>query len=195
MYQGWGITRRYFEGWYFKVVNASESRAFAFIPGIAMDESGNSHAFIQVLDGKEKRSEYFSFDAGLFIPSDKRFDVSIGNNRFSSGSMKLDLPDICRKPFFFRYCGMAKQVVLTRHHGTLYIRPLHGVQPRHSKHGPRHHGFPVNQGRRDRLHRRAGDILKKTGVTHSLPHISGCSQTISARPESPSKPLWPESHG
>jgi len=94
MYQGWGIRRRYFEGWYFKVVNASESRAFAFIPGIAMDESGKSHAFIQVLDGKEKRSEYFSFDAGSFIPSDERFEVSIGNNRFSSGSMKLDLPGI-----------------------------------------------------------------------------------------------------
>ena len=94
MYQGWGNTRRYFEGWYFKIVNASESRAFAFIPGIAMDESGNSHAFIQVLDGKEKRSEYLSFDARSFIPSDEKFEVSIGNNRFTSGSMKLDLPEI-----------------------------------------------------------------------------------------------------
>lgn len=94
MYQGWGNTRRYFEGWYFKIVNAPESKAFAFIPGIAMDESGNSHAFIQVLDGKEKRSEYFSFDARSFIPSDERFEVSIGNNRFTSGSMKLDLPEI-----------------------------------------------------------------------------------------------------
>ncbi|MDZ7634578.1 MAG: hypothetical protein U5L72_09150 [Bacteroidales bacterium] len=81
MYQGWGNTRRYFEGWYFKIVNASESRAFAFIPGIAMDESGNSHAFIQLLDGKEKRSDYFSFDAGSFIPSDEKFEVSVGNNR------------------------------------------------------------------------------------------------------------------
>ena len=93
MYQGWGNTRRYFEGWYFKVVNASGSRAFAFIPGIAMDETGKSHAFIQILDGKEKRSEYISFDAVSFVPSDKRFEVSIGNNRFSSAGMKLDLPD------------------------------------------------------------------------------------------------------
>ncbi|MRR19960.1 hypothetical protein EG827_07175 [bacterium] len=93
MYQGWGNTRRYFEGWYFKVVNASGSRAFAFIPGIAMDETGKSHAFIQILDGKEKRSEYISFDAVSFVPSDKRFEVSIGNNRFSSAGMNLDLPD------------------------------------------------------------------------------------------------------
>jgi len=51
VYQGWGIKRRYFEGWYFKLVNASETKAYAFIPGIAMEETGESHAFIQLLDG------------------------------------------------------------------------------------------------------------------------------------------------
>ncbi len=94
MYQGWGNTRRYFEGWYFKVVNASETEAYAFIPGIAMEESGESHAFIQLLDGKEKRSEYFSFDAGAFLPSSKNFEVSIGNNHFSTGGIRLDLPSV-----------------------------------------------------------------------------------------------------
>ncbi len=94
MYQGWGITRKYFEGWYFKVVNAPETRAFAFIPGIAMEESGESHAFVQLLDGKEKRSEYFPFDASSFIPSDKKFELSIENNYFSSDSMRLDLPSV-----------------------------------------------------------------------------------------------------
>ena len=53
-FQGWGKQKKYFEGWYFKVVNADESKAFAFIPGIAMDEHGNKNAFIQVLDGKKK---------------------------------------------------------------------------------------------------------------------------------------------
>ena len=64
-YQGWGMTRKYFEGWYFKVVNATETKAFAFIPGIGMDEAGNSHSFIQVLDGSgEKiRVSYFQFIA------------------------------------------------------------------------------------------------------------------------------------
>lgn len=92
MYQGWGIKKRYFEGWYFKVVNASETKAFVFIPGIAMDESGKSHAFIQLLDGKEKRSEYFTFNARSFIPSDKRFELSLGDNHFSDTVMRLDLP-------------------------------------------------------------------------------------------------------
>lgn len=93
MYQGWGVSRRYFEGWYIKVVNASETRAYAFIPGIAMEETGESHSFIQLLDGKEKKSEYFAFDAASFIPSDKKFELSIENNYFSAEGIRLDLPN------------------------------------------------------------------------------------------------------
>lgn len=76
------------------MVNASETKAFAFIPGIAMKETGESHAFIQLLDGKEKRSEYFSFDAAKFIPSDKKFELSIENNYFSADGLRLDLPHV-----------------------------------------------------------------------------------------------------
>ncbi len=94
IYQGWGNKKRYFEGWYFKVVNASETRAFAFIPGIAMEESGESHAFVQLLDGKEKRSEYFSYYAASFIPSDKKFELSIENNYFSADGLRLELPHV-----------------------------------------------------------------------------------------------------
>lgn len=57
MYQGWGNTRKYFEGWYFKVVNASETRAFAFIPGISMNESGkNRHLYRSSTAGKKPLS-------------------------------------------------------------------------------------------------------------------------------------------
>ena len=62
-FQGWGKKKKYFEGWYFKVVNADESKAFAFIPGIAMDEAGKQQAFIQVLDGKKKTAVYHNFPA------------------------------------------------------------------------------------------------------------------------------------
>ncbi len=51
-YHGWGRTRRYFEGWYFKLVSADEQHAIAIIPGIAMAENGDQHAFVQVMDGK-----------------------------------------------------------------------------------------------------------------------------------------------
>lgn len=94
MYQGWGINRTYFEGWYFKVVSADESRAFAFIPGISMNEYGEKQAFIQVLDGKKKTAWFFAFDASAFRPSGRNFTVSVGNNFFSANHIKLDLPSV-----------------------------------------------------------------------------------------------------
>ena len=93
-FQGWGKTKKYFEGWYFKVVNADESKAFAFIPGIAMDEAGNRNAFIQVLDGKKKTVAYYKFDAISFVPTAGKFLVDIGDNSFSERHIKLNLPDV-----------------------------------------------------------------------------------------------------
>ena len=93
-FQGWGRTKRYFEGWYFKVVNAAEDRAFAIIPGIAMDEAGKKQAFIQVLDGKKKTAAFHKFDAALFKPKAGIFELNIGNNFFSEHKIVLDLPDL-----------------------------------------------------------------------------------------------------
>src|ERR1035437_2827074 len=91
-FQGWGKSKRYFEGWYFKVVNADESKAFAFIPGIAMDINGNQQAFIQVMDGKARTAEYHKFDAKDFHPKIGKFEVEIADNSFSSDSFRLNLP-------------------------------------------------------------------------------------------------------
>jgi len=93
-FQGWGKTHKYFEGWYFKLVNAGEDKAFAFIPGIAMDEAGRKKAFIQVLDGKRKTSENHIFDATEFIPAGGIFKLNIGQNFFSEQRLSLDLPGI-----------------------------------------------------------------------------------------------------
>ena len=93
-YQGWGKTKKYFEGWYFKVVNADETKAFALIPGIAMDETGNKQAFIQVLDGKKKTAVYHRFDAAQFIPAEKKFLIEINKNSFSENHISLHLPGI-----------------------------------------------------------------------------------------------------
>ncbi|MDD5185375.1 MAG: tocopherol cyclase family protein [Paludibacter sp.] len=93
-YQGWGKTRRYFEGWYFKVVNDDESKAFAFIPGIAMDGNGSQQAFIQVLDGKKRTAEYHKFEAREFRPQAGKFEVEIAHNFFSGDKLSLDLPEI-----------------------------------------------------------------------------------------------------
>jgi len=91
-FQGWGKTKKYFEGWYFKIISADGKYAMAIIPGIAMDANGNKHAFIQVLDGKLTTAEYFRFPADEFIASQHDFDISIGKNRFSSLFMELHLP-------------------------------------------------------------------------------------------------------
>jgi hypothetical protein len=93
-FQGWGKKRKYFEGWYFKVVNATETKAFAFIPGIAMNEKGEQQAFIQVLDGKKKTAVYHRFEFSRFIPAAKKFSISIGENQFSEERILLDLPGI-----------------------------------------------------------------------------------------------------
>ncbi len=94
MYHGWGRTRRYFEGWYFKLVSADESTALAVIPGISMDEHGNRHAFVQVMDGKACTAAYHRFDAGNFQPSPRRFELQLGSNFFSSEKITLDLPGL-----------------------------------------------------------------------------------------------------
>ncbi len=93
-FQGWGKTKNYFEGWYFKVVNADATKAFAFIPGIAMDAAGNKHSFIQVLDGKKQTAGYHRFTADDFYSLPKNFRVSIQNNSFSGSGIQLSLPGL-----------------------------------------------------------------------------------------------------
>ncbi|MDZ7605880.1 MAG: tocopherol cyclase family protein [Cyclobacteriaceae bacterium] len=93
-FQGWGKTKKYFEGWYFKIINADGKFAFAIIPGIAMDGNGNKHAFIQVLDGKLKTAQYFKFDADEFVPSPDHFDVRVGSSRFTATLIELHLPTL-----------------------------------------------------------------------------------------------------
>jgi hypothetical protein len=90
-FQGWGEHRRYFEGWYFKMVNREGSEAFAIIPGIAMDGEGRQHSFIQVLDGKRKTARYHRFDKDAFTPARDRFSVSIGPNAFSEQGLTLEV--------------------------------------------------------------------------------------------------------
>jgi hypothetical protein len=93
-FQGWGKTKRYFEGWYFKVLNQDESKAYAFIPGIAMDNNGVKQAFVQVLDGKKQIAEYHKFDVALFHSNENKFEIEIAGNFFSNNNIKLELPNL-----------------------------------------------------------------------------------------------------
>jgi tocopherol cyclase len=93
-FQGWTRKRNYFEGWYFKVVNYDETKAFAFIPGIAMSKTGEKHAFIQVLDGKKLTAHYYKFEAEMFNPNPDHFQINIGDNYFSEQELQINLPKI-----------------------------------------------------------------------------------------------------
>jgi hypothetical protein len=99
-FQGWGEHRRYFEGWYFKLVNREGSEAFAIIPGIAMDGEGRQHSFIQVLDGKRKTARYHRFDKDAFTPARDRFSVSIGPNAFSEQGLTLEVDGLAGRLSF-----------------------------------------------------------------------------------------------
>lgn len=102
-FQGREKRRNYFEGWYFKVLNESGTKAYAFIPGIAMDEAGNRQSFIQVLDGKKQLSRYYKFDIDSFVANKGVFKIAIGENRFSKESINLDLPDV-KGTLHFKNC-------------------------------------------------------------------------------------------
>jgi hypothetical protein len=94
MYHGWGITKSYFEGWYFKIVDPAEKYVFAIIPGISYDEAGNSHAFIQVLDGKKCQATYLTFSTDSFQPKEDKFALQLGDNFFSADKLVLNLPEL-----------------------------------------------------------------------------------------------------
>jgi tocopherol cyclase len=102
-FQGRGKRRSYFEGWYFKVLNESATKAYAFIPGIAMDEAGNRQSFIQVLDGKKQVSHYYKFGIDSFTATQGVFKIAIGENRFSKESINLDLPEV-KGTLHFKNC-------------------------------------------------------------------------------------------
>lgn len=77
----------FFEGWYFKVVDAAERHFFAIIPGIFW--SGRPHAFVQVLDGGSSLAYYHEYPVESFWAAEDRFDVHVAGSRFTHNEMTL----------------------------------------------------------------------------------------------------------
>lgn len=91
-YHGSGIKGQFFEGWYFKLVNADQSQRWAIIPGVFLNQdSAKSHAFIQVLDGITNQATYHRFPLESFQASTSGLDIQIGPNRFTSAGLNLHL--------------------------------------------------------------------------------------------------------
>lgn len=91
-YHGHHKKHSFFEGWYFKFVNAAGDRRYAVIPGIFLHKTAaESHCFIQVLDGMTGKSTYHRFPAAEFHTTRDEFDLQIEKNRFRVDSLTLHL--------------------------------------------------------------------------------------------------------
>lgn len=94
MFQGNRKTKKYFEGWYFKMVSADGSAILSVIPGISISQNGEEqHAFIQIIDGKTASTFYYSYPIEEFRFSKKKFAIRIGDNYFSKDRVILDIQD------------------------------------------------------------------------------------------------------
>jgi tocopherol cyclase len=92
MFQGNLRAKHYFEGWYYKIVDATEDHIYAFIPGVSLGMGAQGpHSFMQWLNGKTGEFVYFVFDPEAFVPSFKVFDVSLSGNHFSLNDMSLSI--------------------------------------------------------------------------------------------------------
>ena len=94
-YHGHGRVRGpFFEGWYYKLVDARGEARFAIIPGIFLgDQRETDEAFVQVLDGQTGAARYFAYEVDAFQAAADRFDVRVGRSRFRHDRIELDLED------------------------------------------------------------------------------------------------------
>ena len=90
-FQGSLAFRRYFEGWYFKLVFPEEH--FALIPGISLAPD-DRHAFIQVIRSGGTATTYHRFAEDRFSAARKPFSISVGESRFSLDRLEISLPDV-----------------------------------------------------------------------------------------------------
>ncbi|MFK7786078.1 MAG: tocopherol cyclase family protein [Crocinitomicaceae bacterium] len=92
VFQGNGQKKKYFEGWYFKMVSPDLSSIMSVIPGISISADGKEqHAFIQIIDGKTAKTHYYSFPIEEFHFSSSSFAIRIGENYFSEDSLTLNI--------------------------------------------------------------------------------------------------------
>ena len=91
-FHGHDMAPPFFEGWYYKLVDASEQHRLAIIPGIFLSEDPvKQHAFVQALDGRTGKGTYHRYRAEEFWAGNGLFDLQIGPNRFTRESLMLDI--------------------------------------------------------------------------------------------------------
>jgi len=89
VYQGRRNSKNYFEGWYYKHVDASGEQIWSVIFGIS--QSADPHSFIQVIEGRRGETDYIRFAKEEFSYDKRRLRISIGKNTITDRYMELDL--------------------------------------------------------------------------------------------------------
>lgn len=92
-FHGHGKKKRFFEGWYVKLVSADRAQRWAVIPGLFLGPDGGGEAFVQVLDGATKRSWFCRYALHEFEAQAGSFDVRVGPSTFSAKGLTLSLAD------------------------------------------------------------------------------------------------------
>lgn len=100
-FQGQKKKDNYFEGWYYKFVSQDELTTLAFIPGLALNHD-DKHAFIQVFISRtidnavDLKTYYFRYSINDFHYSHQKYEVAIGDNKFTDSfvSVKLENNEI-----------------------------------------------------------------------------------------------------
>ncbi len=82
----------FFEGWYYKLVDAQGKHRLALIPGVFRGEDrAQHHSFIQVLNGSQTTATYCRFGEGEFRAAERALEVHVGGSRFSEQAIDVDL--------------------------------------------------------------------------------------------------------
>ena len=184
VYHGRGEKAPFFEGWYFKLVDAGETHRYTIIPGVFIGgEPGASHTFVQTLDGVTGRTAYHRYPFEAFQAASDTFDIRIGPNRFRADEIILDID---RPEGQMRgtlpFAGLTPWPVTVSSPGIMgwyayapFMECYHGVLS--FDHGI--WGTLIVDG--TRLTSAAdGGTLKRTGARRSPGRGSGCRATTSA---------------
>ncbi len=97
VYQGGARRSGYFEGWYFKLVDAAETTALAIIPGVSLGGGplgeGRPHSFVQLIIGGSGETRYHEFPVDAFRYDPHRFEIAVEHSVFSRYGIDLRIRD------------------------------------------------------------------------------------------------------
>jgi hypothetical protein len=92
LYHGTLKTGPFFEGWYFKLIDATQQKRWCIIPGAYIGKNpADTHAFLQIMDGVSGQSSYQPFDYNAFVTRPDRFEINLAGSTFTSHGIRLDI--------------------------------------------------------------------------------------------------------